>query len=195
MSESTNQRGFSMIELMVAISILLVGTLAVASMLMKSSDNSISANRGRTSDTTALELMEALKGEIAQIQFSKLDNLRLQKPPGYAARYEYQDDATSTTGTDMNPDPNTEVCAATRTRNGYVYKWRVGEVTSNALASDSSPPNRRLLAEVTVGWNDKKSDPVKYPCNGDPDNCTRRSKITNWIIEPESKCDGHGGRT
>jgi len=99
MSESMNQKGFSMIELLVAISILLVGTLAVASMLMQSSDNSISANRARTSDTTAIEIMEALKAEIAQITFANLKDLRLERPmPGFASRYEFQDDSSFTSG-------------------------------------------------------------------------------------------------
>jgi prepilin-type N-terminal cleavage/methylation domain-containing protein len=190
MSECANQRGFSLMELLVALSILIIGVLAVATMLIKSSDNAIFSNRERGSDTQALELVEALKGEIAQIKFADLaTDLRLQKlVQGSSTRYEYQDDATASTGTETTGRKLKYVQRLGKGQ-GYVYKWRVGEITDSTFKL----LDRTLMVEVTVGWNDKKYV-GKYPCTGDPDpvdpldpitGCARRSRITNWMVEPK----------
>jgi prepilin-type N-terminal cleavage/methylation domain-containing protein len=180
MSECANQRGFSLMELLVALSILIIGVLAVATMLMRSSDNSIFANRARGGDTTALELVEELKGKIAQIQFVHLTDLRLEKlVPGSSTRYEYQDDASSTSDTEP-ADRQLKYVQRLGKGQGYIYKWRVGEITNSAYKLI----DRTLMVEVTVGWNDRKYG-SEHPCSGDPDTCARRSKITNWIVEPK----------
>jgi prepilin-type N-terminal cleavage/methylation domain-containing protein len=188
MSECTNQKGFSMIELLVALAILMIGTLAVATMLMRSSDNSIFANRSRGGDTTALELVEAVKGEIAQTTFDELSSVRIKKEVPYGPildsgkYYEYLDASSSQTGTAGTGNYVQRLGIG----NGYIYKWRVED-----RKTDYSLPQGTLKLEVTVGWNDRKYE-GKYPCTGDPEpldplnpitGCARRSRITNWIIE------------
>lgn len=195
MSGRTNQKGFSMIELLVALSILITGTLAVATMLMRSSDNSIFANQSRGSDTTALELVEAVKGEMAQTTFDELSSMQLQKLiAGSTTQYEYRDATSAQTGT-VGTQGGTFV-QRYGTGKGYIYKWRVED-----RKTDYSLPQGTLKLEVTVGWNDKTykidagdTQGCKYPCantacgayTGDPDTCARRSKITNWIIESKN---------
>jgi prepilin-type N-terminal cleavage/methylation domain-containing protein len=200
MSECTNQKGFNLIELLVAMGILLVGTLAVASMLMTSSSNTIFSNQDRGGDTIALELVEVLRGEMAQRTFGELPNLRLEKLiPGSTTRYEYRDAASSTTGVS---GPTGQYVQRTGSGVGtgtpYIYKWRIDD-----RRTEFSHPDGMLRLEVTVGWNDKKhgSDDCKYPCGnttcsgytGDPGDpgapdrtCARCTKMTNWVIQSKN---------
>ncbi len=184
MSVCTNQKGFSMLEVLVALSILIVGTFAVATMLMRSSENAIFSTQSRGSDTTALELVEAVKGEAANTTFAELSSLRLEKLiPGSTSQYEYRDDATATTGNLGVTLPDhpymSQYVERLGTGLGYVYKWRVEELQ---LDQQTPPypklPTGMLKLEVTVGWKN---------CTGNnPDTCRRRSKITNWVVESKN---------
>lgn len=166
-----NQSGFSMIELLVALSILIVGTLAVATMLIRSSETTRLSNKERGGDATALELVEAVKAEAATTTFTEMENLRLQKLfPGSSSKYEYQDDSTSSKG---SVGTSGNFVQRLGIGQNFVYKWRVED-----RQQEYQLPTGMLKLEVTVGWSN---------CSGsDPDSCTRRTKITNWIIEAKN---------
>jgi prepilin-type N-terminal cleavage/methylation domain-containing protein len=187
MSKYTGQNGFSLIELMVAMAILLIGTLAVASMLMTSSTNSIYANQSRGGDNKALEIVEALKGQISQyapgqgIGMLGLDRsgscaLKLnQILPGYTSATSpgdlYQDATTQPQfGVPTNfpagyyvEQKGTGPYSGTNNlrHSTYIYSWKLSNISS-----DCNMPTNTLLLEVTVGWNDKNygTNGTKYPC-------------------------------
>jgi prepilin-type N-terminal cleavage/methylation domain-containing protein len=166
-----NQSGFSMIELLVALSILITGTLAVATMLIRSSETTAFSNRERSGDAIALELVEAVKAEAATTTFSEMENLRLEKlVPGSSTKYEYRDDTTSTKG---SVGISGNYVQRLGVGQNFIYKWRVED-----RQQEYQLPSGMLKLEVIVGWSN---------CTGaDPDTCARRTKITNWIIEAKN---------
>lgn len=94
------EKGFSLVELMVALTILTIGMLAIGTMLKTSSEQSKRSVQNVLGDAIALELMEAVKSQATVNTLTELQNVRIQKlMPGSTTLYEYQDATTYTAGT------------------------------------------------------------------------------------------------
>lgn len=162
-------------ELMVALTILTIGMLAVAAMLKTSSEQSKRSVQNVLGDVIALELTEAVKSQAVVNTLSQLQNVRIQKlMPGSTTLYEYQDANNYTSGTSTtNPSyPNdTQFVERLGQGRGYIYKWHVESQTNS-----NWPPNLFKL-DVTVGWTD-----VNTPLPSDPNKCFYKTKITTFIL-------------
>jgi type IV pilus modification protein PilV len=171
-TEKPNEKGFSLVELMVAITMLSIGMLAVGAMLKTSSELSRRSVQSVMGDGIALELMEAVRVQATTNTLTELQNVRIQKlMPGSSALYEYQDANTYTAGTSTTYTANdTQYVERLGQGRGYVYKWHL------EIQSSSSWPSNIMKLEVTVGWSNTSTLPE------DPKKCSYRTKVTSFII-------------
>ncbi len=178
---ASNQEGFSLVELMVAIALLTIGTLVISTMLKTSSELAGRSVQNIVGDAIALELVEAVKSQVAVHSFSDISsgtlNLGIQKlAPGSTTIYEYQDsNALPTTGTSTTITTNdTKFVENFGVGRGYVYKWHVENQTNS-----SWPPNI-LKLDVTVGWSEGRSQGNPLPT--DPNKCLFKTRLTTFIL-------------
>lgn len=83
------EKGFSLVELMVALTILTIGMLAIGTMLKTSSEQSKRSVQNVLGDAIALELMEAVKSQATVNTLTELQNVRIQKlMPGSTTLYD-----------------------------------------------------------------------------------------------------------
>jgi prepilin-type N-terminal cleavage/methylation domain-containing protein len=168
-----NEKGFSLTELMVGLTMLTIGMLAVGAMLKTSSELSKRSVQSTIGDAIALELMEAVKAQAAINTLTELQNVRIQKlMPGSSTLYEYQDANTYTAGTSTTYTTNdTQYVERLGEGRGYVYKWHL------EIQSSSSWPSKIMKLDVTVGWSN---------CSGsspqNPNNCSYKTKVTTFIL-------------
>ncbi len=170
MKSLSNDKGFSLVEVMVGVTLLTIGMLAISSMIMRSSENSRYSGQARAGDAIALELMEEIKKAAISRTFADLSNLQLSKLyPGSTSKYEYLDGAL--------PTPLVLTTGLTQyfehlgQGQGFIYKWRVEDQTGEKW------PKGLLKVEVTVGW--RNCDPM----TPDPTKCTYKSTITSFILQ------------
>ncbi len=170
MTAEYREKGFSLIELLVAITLLTIGMLAVGSMLQISSGHFRKSAQDRAGEAVAMEIMEALKvkAENTPGKFAKLADLvaaiNLEKVekliPGSTTRYQYKG-ASSTLSGGLGEGQ------------GFVYEWSVQD-------KGTSWPNNTAQLTVTVGWNN---------CSGaDPNSCHYTSQRSTIILyKPDPK--------
>jgi prepilin-type N-terminal cleavage/methylation domain-containing protein len=183
-----SKKGFSLVEVMVALCLLTFGMLAVSTMLTTSSELSRRSNQNILGDAIALELVETVKSRTAVNTFTELGSIRISKlMPGSASMYEYQDtNLTPTTGTSTAVSGGVSIVTnfleSLGTGRGYVYKWHLENPRSTATVAGDAPnwpgwPPNMLKLEVTVGWSPKSG-----ATPADPALCTYKAKVTTFIF-------------
>jgi prepilin-type N-terminal cleavage/methylation domain-containing protein len=165
-----DNKGFSLVEVMVGVTLLTIGMLAVGSMIMRSGENSRFSAQSRAGDAIALELMETIRAEATHMTMDNMRIFQLQKLyPGSTTRYEYQDD--SPTNVSLQTSGMTQYFEHLGKGEGFIYKWRVED------QKDAGWPPQVLKLEVTVGW---------YNCgsgSNDPTTCRYTSKVTSYVVQ------------
>ena len=132
MNRSCSNSGFSLVESMVALLILAVGMAGVGTLLQESMVSDINSAAMRKMDEVAREIVEDLKGQLAQLRFDEIaDNVSLKNPEFGAPVYQNAGQVGSVNFVDRRG-----VTSA-----GYVYKWRVEDKNSSwshAACSDNT---------------------------------------------------------
>lgn len=127
-----SEKGFSLVEVMVAFTILVVGMAGVGTLLLTSMKSDQYSVQMRDGDFLALEKIEELKGEAADTDILTQ----------YGSQYQDHDGRH------------------------FSYRWRI---------VGNSPTTGMDQVDVTVGWGGDN-------CRGNPDDCTYKTRITNFII-------------
>jgi prepilin-type N-terminal cleavage/methylation domain-containing protein len=175
MNRSCSNSGFSLVESMVALLILAIGMAGVGTLLQESMVSDVNSASMRRMDEIAREIVEDLKGQLAQLRFDEIaDNVSLKNPDFGAPAYQNAGQVGSVNFVDRRG-----VTGA-----GYVYKWRVEDKNS----SWSTPLSVTTLY-VTVAWDVARpavSPAPIWPNTGsDPDDPNRwryKVKICNFIL-------------
>ncbi len=181
-----SEKGFSLIELLVAISLLTIGMLGVGTMLSTSSRTAKFSNQTRSGDTIALELIDNLKARATLIdKWSGFETIKLASlVPGSTTKYEYKDADSSTSGTVSDGSGGShDYLERLGVGQGYKYKWRVEDLSKH-YAKDLAPSAGNVAKqddalgifkiEINVGWSYCEGD--------DPSTCRYKSRITNYSV-------------
>lgn len=158
MRAALGNKGFSLLEAIVAVTIMTIGIIALSKLLQVSLYHYGTSTEQRNADLIAAEIFEELKGEVASTNTYKsvlnLQNLTLTDPKFVPSG------PINTT-----PANCTGSCVESMgTYAGRLYKWRV----------DDSQGAQTWRLFVTVGWG---------TCTGtDPSTCTYTTRLSNFLV-------------
>jgi prepilin-type N-terminal cleavage/methylation domain-containing protein len=172
------QKGFTLIEAMVATIILSIGLLGVGTMLTTSMATDRKSQEKRNAEGVALKRMEELTAKAADLGISQM---KLLEDTGY------NHEVDSGRSIDV-PNPGRHYV---KSENGYMmtrYRYRF-EILSNSDVNMSDPdesfPNGFLQINVFVGWGGcgrhlreptSCTDPGKCP-----NTCRHELRMTNFV--------------
>ena len=148
MAHLRNNKGFTLIEAVVASAILTIGMLGVGAMLRWSMENDRSSILSRTGDTVAMEVAEQLRGEIANsiIAVPNLANVRPNDP-----NFTY----VGTNNPASGGCPGGINCIEQYgSYKGLNYIWRVDSGPGSTADPTGQGWARTWRLRVTVGWED-----------------------------------------
>jgi prepilin-type N-terminal cleavage/methylation domain-containing protein len=149
---SQSEKGFTLIEAIVALFVLSVGMLGVGTMLKASMSSDRFSIESRNSDWVALEIIEELKGELANKNFDDLKNVTLTDPKFSEAG--------------RNDDSGGLWFERWGSYVGYRYRWRVDDRQAGNL--------NMLKLNISMGWGPCSGD--------NPQSCKYNAQITNFMI-------------
>jgi prepilin-type N-terminal cleavage/methylation domain-containing protein len=149
---SQSEKGFTLLEAMVALLVLSVGLLGVGGMLRASMSSDRFSIESRNSDWVALEIIEELKGELANKSFDDLKTITLSDP--------------HFNETGRNDDGGGHWFERWGTYVGYRYRWRVDDGQAGNL--------NMLKLSIRMGWGPCSGT--------DPLSCKYSAQITNFMI-------------
>ena len=160
---------------MVALLILAAGMAGVGTLLHESMVSDRNSAAMRKMDEVAREIVEDLKGQLAQLRFDEIeDNVSLKNPEFGAPEYQSAGQVGSVNFVDRRGV----------TRAGYIYKWRVED--KNPVWS---PPLAITTLYVTVAWDVARPavspTPIWPNTGSDPDDPNRwryKVRICNFIL-------------
>ena len=165
-----SDRGFTLVETMVALTILAAGMAGVGTMFYDSMSKNVQSLSDRNVDGVAQEIIEELKGQFAQIQFSDVDSVTLK-----SSKFQQQWEASGQTGS------GTSLVNFVDKRGiwgGFVYKWRAEQQRN--IEGTGWEPMTKLC--VTVAWDATQHIAV-FPRDPDDRNYWRqKSKICNFVM-------------
>ncbi len=142
-----DDKGFTVIEAVVASVILAVGMLGVGAMLQWSMMHDMSSVSARTGDSIAQEVAEQLKGEIANNVSAvvSLSNIQLNDP----------NFALVANNSPVPGCPGGVNCVEQYgTYRGLNYRWRVDDRPDPALDPTGLQWANTWRLRITVGWED-----------------------------------------
>lgn len=166
-----SDRGFTLVETMVALTILAAGMAGVGTMFYDSMAKNVQSLSDRNVDSVAQAIIEDLKGQFAQIQFSDVDNITLTdpkfNPPKYATAGQTGSGASLVNYVDKRG-----------IWGGFVYKWRAEQQRN--IEGTGWEPMTKLC--VTVAWDTNQSQALFPRDPDDPHYWRQKSKICNFVM-------------
>ncbi len=162
-----SERGFTLVETMVALTILAAGMAGVGTMFYDSMSKNVHSASMRNVDSVAQEIIEDLKGQMAQLRFIDIENITLTNSKFNPPQYERYETATYPNYVDKRGIAG-----------GYVYKWRVDQQL-NPAGTGVEP---MAILRVTVAW-DTRDHLAVFPRDPDDPNYWRfKTRITNFVM-------------
>jgi len=168
----SDDKGFTVVEAMVAMTILTVGVLAVGTMLRVSMYYDTSSNQARIGNAVAQEIIEELKGDIAsssliQMSVDNIAGVRLTDPK-FVYGTTYINDVSHGCPSGVNCVQQIGVYGE------MPYKWQLNDRPDPASNPTGQTWANTWRLQVTVGWGD---------CTGtDPSTCTYTTQITSFLV-------------
>jgi len=166
-----DDKGFSVLEAVVATTILTVGILGVGAMLQVSMHYDQGSTAARIGDLAAKEVIEQIKGDIAStVEYKAVGDLSKLHLTDSA----FVDGGPITSLSTFSCPSGANCYGRYGTYGGMIYKWSVYDSAGTTL-----DPFKQLWAQtwrlyVTVGWE-------SCPDN-DPSNCTRNSSLATFLV-------------
>jgi prepilin-type N-terminal cleavage/methylation domain-containing protein len=164
-----SESGFSLVECLTALLLLGVGMAGLGTMLHNSMAQDIYSSANRRMDVIAQEIIEDLKGQVAQLRFDEIDNVNLQNNTFTAGWW-----SSGQTG-GVNWVDKRGVAAG-----GYVYRWRVEDGHESKAV--------RIIVTVarSIGSSEGQIAP-SFPDTGgddpeDPQRFKYKVRICNFVI-------------
>ncbi len=169
MTVRKSERGFTLVDTMVALAVLAVGMAGVGTMLHDSVRTNLFSVSDRNADGVAQEITEDLKGQLAQGRFNDIENVTLTNPKFNPPVYK---DAGQT-GAGINYVDRRGMWG------GYVYQWRVEQQRN--IDNTGVEPMTRLL--VIVAYDSVPSAVASFPRDpGDPNFWRFKTRIINFVM-------------
>jgi prepilin-type N-terminal cleavage/methylation domain-containing protein len=161
-------RGFTLVETMVALTVLAIGMAGVGTMLHDSMAQNIGSVSSRNMDAVAQEIVEDLKGQLVQMRYADIENLTLSNSKLNPPLYEVSDTSATPKYVDKRG----------MAYNRFIYKWRVEQQPT----IDGTGVEPMVKVDVTVAWDNAQTAAV-FP--RDPDNLNYwkfKTKICNFVM-------------
>jgi prepilin-type N-terminal cleavage/methylation domain-containing protein len=163
-----SESGFSLVECLTALLLLGVGMAGVGTMLHNSMSQDTYSSANRRMDVIAQEIIEDLKGQVAQLRFDEIVNVSL-KNDDFTAMWENSGQTGSANWVDKRGTA----------AGGYVYRWRV----------EDGHASKAIRINVTVARSIGKSEgqiaPIFPEAGSDPEDPGRfkfKVRICNFVI-------------
>jgi|GEM_PF-3973147 len=163
-----SESGFSLVECLIAILLLGVGMAGVGTLLHDSMAQDLYSSASRRMDVIAQEIIEDLKGQIAQLRFDEIANVSL-KNDDFTAMWENSGQTGSVKWVDKRGTA----------AGGYVYRWRVED------GHDSKAIRINVTVARSIGSSEGKITPIFPDAGSDPEDPARfkyKVRLCNFVI-------------
>jgi prepilin-type N-terminal cleavage/methylation domain-containing protein len=164
-----SESGFSLVECLTALLLLGVGMAGVGTMLHNSMAQDIYSSGNRRMDLVAQEIIEDLKGQIAQLRFDEIKDVSL-KNDAFTPMWQRDGQTGSVNWVDKRG----------MAAGGYLYRWRVEDGHASKAIRMSVTVARALdtgsEGRLTPSFPDAGTDPE------DPQRYKYKVRMCNFVI-------------